>query len=68
MVKGIQKGKSRTRKRETVETSFLSEEEKEGMEEYPPQLMTDMTHENEKRYVERVVIPNLIDMRRNYHN
>jgi len=42
--------------------------EKEGMEEYPPQLTTDMTHENEKRYVERVVIPNLIDMRRNYHN
>jgi len=46
---------------------MLTEQEKEWMEEYVSQLMTNMTHENEK-YVERVVMPNLFDTRRNYHN
>jgi hypothetical protein len=47
-----------------VNGSMLSEQEKEWMEEYAPQLTTDITYnDNENRYVERITIPNLFDMR-----
>jgi hypothetical protein len=48
---------------------MLSEQEKEWMEEYAPQVTTDITYnDKESRYEERITMPNLFDMRaKNYH-
>ena len=61
--------KKRAHMREIVNGSMLTEQEKEWMEEYPPQIMTDITYNTKKnRYEERVTMPNLFDVRaRNYH-
>jgi hypothetical protein len=60
--------KKRAHMREIVNGSMLSEQEKEWMEEYAPQVTTDITYENENGYVERVTMPNLFDMRaKNYY-
>ena len=43
---------------------MLSEQEKEWMKEYEPQFTTDITYnDKENRYVERITMPNLFDMR-----
>jgi|GEM_PF-659749 len=61
--------KKRAHRREIVNGSMLSEQEKEWMEEYPPQIRTDITYNTKKnRYEERVTMPNLFDVRaKNYH-
>ena len=63
------KEKRRVHIQEIVGASMLTEQEKEWMEQYPPQVMTDITYNNkENRYEERVTMPNLFDMRaKNYH-
>jgi len=54
---------------EIANGSMLSEQEKEWMEEYAPQVTTDITYnDKESRYEERITMPNLFDMRaKNYH-
>jgi hypothetical protein len=47
-----------------VESSMLTEQEKEWMEEYIPQFVTRRTYNNENKYVEQIVMPNLFDIRR----
>jgi hypothetical protein len=61
--------KRRSHVKEIVDSSMLTEQEREWMEEYPPQVTTDITYnDKENRYVERVTMPNLFDMRaKNYH-
>jgi hypothetical protein len=60
--------KRRAHVQEIVHSSMLSEQEKEWMEEYAPEITTETTYENENEYVERVTMPNLFDMRaKNYH-
>jgi len=44
---------------------MLTEQEKEWMKEYASQSMTRPTDDDTNGYVERVVMPNLFDMRRN---
>jgi len=63
------KKKRRAHVQEIVYASILSEQEKEWMEEYSPQVTTDITcNDKENRYEERVTMPNLLDMRaKNYH-
>ena len=63
------KKKRRAHVQEIVYASILSEQEKEWMEEYSPQVTTDITcNDKENRYEERVTMPNLFDMRaKNYH-
>jgi hypothetical protein len=63
------KKKRRAHVQEIVDASILSEQEKEWMEEYSPQVTTDITYnDKENRYEERVTMPNLFDMRaKNYH-
>jgi len=63
------KKKRRAHIQEIVDASILSEQEKEWMEEYSPQVTTDITcNDKENRYEERVTMPNLLDMRaKNYH-
>ncbi|MGH9925757.1 MAG: hypothetical protein ACRD5B_10310 [Nitrososphaeraceae archaeon] len=47
---------------------MLTEQEREWLKEYTPQVTTEITYENEDGYVERVTLPNLFDMRaKNYH-
>jgi hypothetical protein len=60
--------KKRSHMREIVNGSMLSEQEKEWMEEYAPQLTTDIIYtDKENRYEEQVTMPNLFDMRaKNY--
>jgi hypothetical protein len=53
---------------EIVNGSMLTEQEKEWMKEYGPQVTTDITYEHEKGYVERVTMPNLFDMRAKNHH
>jgi hypothetical protein len=61
------KKKKRAHVQQIVHSSMLSKQEKEWMEECAPQSIKGTTYYNENRYVERVVMPNLFDMRRNYH-
>jgi hypothetical protein len=61
------KKKKRAHIQEIVESSMLSEQEKEWMEEYALQSLPGQTYDNANGYVERVVMPNLFDMRRDYH-
>jgi len=62
------KKKKAARIQEIVDASMLTEQEKEWVEEYAPQFTTEITHEKENGYVERVVMPNLFDIRRNSQN
>ena len=52
---------------EIVDASMLSEQEKEWMEEYVSESPTHPSYYATNRFVERVVMPNLFDMRRNNH-
>src|ERR671918_215683 len=54
---------------EIVGASMWTEQEREWMEEYAPQVTTDITYnDKENRYEERITMPNLFDMRaKNYH-
>jgi hypothetical protein len=63
------KKRRRAHVQEIVDASILSEQEKEWMEEYSPQVTTDITYnDKENSYEERVTMPNLFDMRaKNYH-
>lgn len=61
------KKRKAARIQEIVDASMLTKQEKEWVEEYAPQFTTEITHEKENGYVERVVMPNLFDLRRNYH-
>jgi hypothetical protein len=60
--------KKRAHIQEIVDASMLTEQEIEWVEEYAPQFTTEITHEKENGYVERVVMPNLFDIRRNSQN
>jgi hypothetical protein len=57
--------KKRAYIQEIVESSMLTEQEKEWVEEYAPQFSTGKTYDNENKYVERIIMPNLFDIRRN---
>jgi hypothetical protein len=58
------KKKKRAHIQEVVNASMLSEQEKEWMQEYLPQVTADITYNNnENRYEERITMPNLFDMR-----
>ena len=59
------KKKKRAHIQEIVDASMLTEQEKESMEEYEPQFTPGKTYDNENKYVERVIMPNLFDIRRN---
>lgn len=49
--------------KEIIDSSMLTEQERELMGEYAPQVTTDITYnDKENRYVERVTMPNLFDM------
>lgn len=62
------KKKRRAHIQEIVESSMLTEQEREWMDKYAPQFTTEITREKEIGYVERVVMPNLYDMRpKNFH-
>ena len=61
------KKKRRAHIQEIVDASMLSEQEKEWIEEYA-EIPPHPTYDAANRFVERVVMPNLFDMRRNYHN
>lgn len=54
--------------REVVNSSMLTEQEKEWMEEYASESPTHPMYDATNRFVERVIMPNLFDMRRDYHN
>jgi hypothetical protein len=60
--------KKREHIQEIVDASMLTEQEIEWVEEYAPQFTTEITREKENGYVERVVMPNLFDIRRNSQN
>lgn len=59
------KKKRRAHIQEIVDSSMLTEQEKEWFEEYAPKFTTGRTYGNENKYVERVIMPNLFDIRRN---
>ena len=63
------KKKKRAHIHEIVNGSMLTEQEKEWMKEYSPEVTTYITYnDKENRYEERVTMPNLFDMRaKNYH-
>ena len=61
------KKKKRAHIQEIVDASMLSEQEIEWMEEYASESPTHPTDYAINRFVERVVMPNLFDMRRNNH-
>lgn len=61
------KKKKRAHIQEIVVASMLSEEEKERMEEYASQSILNPTYDDPNRYVERVIMPNLFDVRNNSH-
>lgn len=58
------KKKRRAHVQEIVDVSMLSEQEKEWMEEYASESSTQPTYTATNRFVERVVMPNLFDVRR----
>jgi hypothetical protein len=62
------KKKRRAHIHEIVDASMLTEQEKEWMEEYSSHSVFPQTSDDTSRHVERVVMPNLFDIRRNYHN
>jgi hypothetical protein len=55
--------KKRAHVQEIVDGSMLTDQEKEWIKEYPPQSLTHPRYDDTNRYVERVVMPNLFDMR-----
>jgi hypothetical protein len=55
-------------RQEIVNASMLTELEKEWMKEYPSESFTNLNYFAGDRVVERIVMPNLFDMHRNYHN
>ena len=57
--------KRRAHIQEIVVTSMLNEQEKEWMNEYPPQSVTAPTYDKENSHVERIIMPNFFDMRKN---
>jgi hypothetical protein len=58
------KKKRRAHIQEIVNGSMLTEQEREWIQEYsPPQFTTETILREENGYVERVVMPNLIDIR-----
>jgi len=59
------KKKKRAHIQEIVDASMLTEQEKDWVEEYAPQFTTGKTYDNENKYVERIIMPNLFDIRRN---
>ena len=59
------KKKRRAHIQKIVESSMLTEQEKEWMEEYTPQFVTRRTYDNENKYVERIIMPNFFDTHRN---
>ena len=58
------KKKRRAHIQEIVDASMLTEQEKEWVEEYAPPFTTGKTYDNENKYVERVIMPNLFDIHR----
>ena len=60
------KKKRRAHVKEIVHSSMLSEQEKEGMKGYASQSVTVPIYDNENRYVERIIMPNFFDVRKNY--
>jgi len=59
------KKKKRAHIQEIVDASMLTEQEKEWMDEYQPQSVTAPTYDKENSHVERIIMPNLFDVRRN---
>lgn len=59
------KKKRRAHIQEIVDASMLTDQEKEWMKEYSPQFTRDITYDKENRYVERIIMPNFFNMRRN---
>jgi hypothetical protein len=57
------KKKRRVHIQEIVDASMLTEQEKEWMEEYASQSLMRPTHDVTNSHVERVIMPNLFDMR-----
>lgn len=53
---------------EIVDASMLTEQEKEWMKEYSIQSLTHPRYDDTDRYIERMVMPNLFDIRKNSHN
>jgi hypothetical protein len=52
---------------EIVDASMLTKQEKDWMEQYELQSLSHLIDNNENRFAENIVMPNLFDMRRNYH-
>jgi hypothetical protein len=61
------KKKRRAHIQEIVDASMLFEQEKEWMKEYASQSAKDITYGKENRHVERIIMPNFFDKRRNDH-
>ncbi len=59
------KKKRRAHIQEIVDASLLTEQEKDWMNEYAPESPSQPTDYATNRFVERVVMPNLFDMRKN---
>jgi hypothetical protein len=53
---------------EIVTVSMLTEQQKEWMGEYELEPLTNPTCDDANKCVERMVMPNLFDTRRNCHN
>jgi hypothetical protein len=63
------KKKRRAHIQEIVNGSMLTEQEREWIQEYSPlQFTSETTRREENGYVERVVMPNLFEVCRDYHN
>jgi hypothetical protein len=62
------KKKRRTHIQEIVDASMLTDCEKEWMKEYTSQSLMHQTDGNANGNMERVIMPNLLDMRRIYHD
>ncbi len=62
------KKKRRAHIQKIAEASMLTEQEKEWIEEYESPITMHPTPNNTNSYAERVIMPNLFDIRRNYHN
>ena len=59
------KKKKREHIREIVDASMMTEKEiEEIQEEFGPAIQMDARN----RYIERIIMPNLFDNRKNYHN
>ena len=67
MVKGIQEEKARRPYSGNSRCIMLFEQEKEWMKEYASQSAKDITYGKENRHVERIIMPNFFDKRRNDH-